>query len=86
LRTLAALRDELGGLATVRQILKLNVFVASADGFGAHSQVSDGASRLIFELFGAQQGRHARTSVGVAELPRNACLELDIVAALGLPD
>lgn len=86
LRALAALRDELGTLAAVRQILKMNVFVASAVGFDAQSQVSDGASRLIFELFGSQQGRHARTSVGVSELPRNACLELDIVAALGLPD
>ena len=86
LRALAALRDELGSLAAVRQILKMNVFVASAEGFDAQSQVSDGASRLIFELFGSQQGRHARTSVGVSELPRNACLELDIVVALDLPD
>ncbi len=86
LRALAALRDELGDLSSVRQILKLNVFVASAEGFDAQSQVGDGASRLIFGLFGEQHGRHARTSVGVAELPRNACLELDIVAALGLPD
>lgn len=86
LRALAALRDELGDLSSVRQILKLNVFVASAEGFDEQSQVGDGASRLIFELFGAHHGRHARTSVGVAELPRNACLELDIVAALRLPN
>jgi enamine deaminase RidA (YjgF/YER057c/UK114 family) len=86
LRALAALRDELGGLARVRQVLKLNVFVASAEGFCAQSQVSDGASRLLFDLFGPQRGRHARTSVGVAELPRNACLELDLTVALDRQD
>jgi enamine deaminase RidA (YjgF/YER057c/UK114 family) len=85
LRGLAALRDELGDLARVRQVLKLQVFVASDEGFGAQSQVADGASALIYDLFGTERGRHARTSVGVAELPRSACLELDLVVALGSP-
>ena len=82
LRALAALRDELGGLDRVRQILKLTVFVNSAEDFVDHSAVADGASTLIYDLFGPELGRHARTSVGVAQLPRNGCVELDLVVAL----
>ena len=82
LRALAALRDELGGLARVRQILKLNVFVNSTERFTDHSAVADGASTLIYELFGAESGRHARTSVGVAQLPRDGGVEIDVVVAL----
>ena len=82
LRGLAALRDELGGLARVRQILKLTVYVNGTEDFVDHSAVADGASTLVYELFGAELGRHARTSVGVAQLPRNGCVELDLVVAL----
>ena len=82
LRALAALRDELGDLARVRQILKLTVFVNSTEDFVDHSAVADGASTLIYDLFGPELGRHARTSVGVAQLPRNGCVELDLVVAL----
>ena len=82
LRALAALRDELGGLTRVRQVLKLTVFVNSTDDFTGHSAVADGASTLIYDLFGPELGRHARTSVGVAQLPRNGCVELDLVVAL----
>jgi enamine deaminase RidA (YjgF/YER057c/UK114 family) len=82
LRALAALRDELGGLERVKQILKLTVYVNSTEDFLDHSAVADGASTLVYELFGAELGRHARTSVGVAQLPRNGCVEIDLVAAL----
>lgn len=82
LRALAALRDELGALERVRQILKLTVYVNSTEDFLDHSAVADGASALIYELFGPELGRHARTSVGVAQLPRNGCVEIDLVAAL----
>ena len=83
LRGLAALRDELGDLRRVRQVLKLNVFVNSTESFTEHSAVADGASALIHELFGPELGHHARTSVGVAQLPRNGCVELDLTVALG---
>ncbi|WP_050464602.1 RidA family protein [Herbaspirillum autotrophicum] len=82
LRALAALRETVGSLDKVQQILKLNVFVNSSDDFTQHSAVADGASELIFALFGTEAGKHARTSVGVAQLPRNACVELDLVVAL----
>ncbi len=83
LRALAALRDELGGLDRVSRILKLTVYVNSTDDFLDHSAVADGASTLIYELFGPALGHHARTSVGVAQLPRDGCVEIDLVAALG---
>ena len=82
LRGLAALRDELGDLRRVRQVLKLNVFVNSTEDFTQHSAVADGASELIYELLGPVLGAHARTSVGVAQLPRNGCVELDLTVAL----
>jgi len=82
LRALAALRDELGGLDRVQQILRMTVYVNCTEQFTQHSAVADGASTLIYELFGEEQGRHARTSVGVAQLPRNGCVEIDLVAAL----
>jgi enamine deaminase RidA (YjgF/YER057c/UK114 family) len=82
MRALAALRDELGDLERVRQVLKLTVFVNSTEDFTEHSAVADGASTLIYDLLGPKRGRHARTSVGVAQLPRNGCVELDLVVAL----
>ena len=82
LRGLAALRDELGDLARVRRILKLTVYVNSTGDFTEHSAVADGASALIYDLLGPALGRHARTSVGVAQLPRDGCVELDLVVAL----
>ena len=82
LRALAALRDELGGLERVTRILRLTAYVNSTEDFTQHSAVADGASALIYELFGPELGHHARTSVGVAQLPRNGCVEIDLVAAL----
>ena len=83
LRALVALRDELGGLDRVSRILKLTVYVNSTEDFLDHSAVADGASTLIYDLFGPALGHHARTSVGVAQLPRDGCVEIDLVAALG---
>ncbi len=82
LRGLAALRDELGGLGRVRQVLKITVFVNSSEDFTQHSAVADGASELIYGLFGPLLGHHARTSVGVAQLPRNGRVELDMTVAI----
>lgn len=82
LRSLAALRDELGDLDRVAQILRMTVYVNSTDDFTQHSAVADGASALVYDVFGETRGRHARTSVGVAQLPRNGCVEIDLVAAV----
>ena len=82
LLALAAVRDELGGLARVRRVLRLNVYVRADDSFVQLSAVADGASSLIVQLLGPEAGRHVRTTVGVAQLPRGACLELDVAVAL----
>ena len=82
LRALAALRDELGNVDRVQQILRMTVYVNSTDDFTQHSAVADGASALIYDVFGETLGRHARTSLGVAQLPRNGCVEVDLVAAV----
>jgi enamine deaminase RidA (YjgF/YER057c/UK114 family) len=81
LRGLAALKAELGSLDRIQRILKLNVYVQSAPDFFEQSVVADAGSELIYGIFG-ELGGHARTAVGVAQLPKNAAVELDLVAAL----
>ena len=81
LRALALLRQSLGSLDNIRQILRISVYVQSAVNFTQQSEVSDGASDVLFAVLG-DAGRHARTSVGVYQLPKNAAVELDLVAAV----
>lgn len=82
IRGLAAIKVHLGSLDHVTQILKLTVFVHSAADFSGQTAVAAGASELIMELFGPERGLHTRTSVGVARLPRNASIEVELIAAL----
>lgn len=79
LNGLAALRQQIGSLDKVAQIVRLNVFVNSSPGFCDQAQVANGASQLLVEIFG-DSGRHTRCAIGVSELPLNAPLELDLVA------
>ena len=81
INALAQLKAAAGELANVERILKVTVFVASSDGFHAQPLVANGASELFQEAFG-EAGRHARSAVGVAELPLGAPVELELVAAL----
>lgn len=81
LQALAALRDGLGSLDRVAEIVKLDVFVASAPGFTDQPKVANGASDLFVEVFG-DRGRHARAAVGVAELPLGASVELALVVRI----
>lgn len=80
LQGLACLRAALGSLDRVERVLKINGFVASAPGFDAQPKVIDAASDLLMEIFG-DPGRHARVAVGVAELPRNAAVEIELTVA-----
>ena len=61
-------------------MLKVGGFVASAPGFNDQPKVLDAASDLLVEVFG-DKGRHARAAVGVAELPRNAVVEIELTVA-----
>ncbi len=81
LQALAALRTALGSLDRVRGIVRLDVFVASAPGFTDLPKVANGASDLLVEIFG-EEGRHARATVGVAELPLGASVEVALVAQI----
>jgi len=80
MRALALLRQSLGSLDAVGGVLRVTVFVQVADGFTQLSEVADGASEVLFRVLG-EAGVHTRTSVGVAQLPKNAAVELDLIAA-----
>ncbi|WP_249999849.1 RidA family protein [Actinoplanes sp. M2I2] len=77
LNALAAI-ESLIGLGRVVKIVKLTGFVASAPGFTAQPAVINGASNLFGDVFG-EQGRHARSAVGVSELPLNAPVEVEVI-------
>jgi enamine deaminase RidA (YjgF/YER057c/UK114 family) len=79
LNALAAAAAAAGGLDAIRRIVKVTGFVASAPGFNGQPQVINGASELFIEVFG-EDGRHARSAVGVAELPLNAPVEVELIA------
>ncbi len=78
LNALAAVRSELGSLDRVTRVVKLTGYVASAVDFTSQPQVMNGASELLLEVFG-DRGRHARSAVGVAVLPLNSPVELELV-------
>ena len=81
LQGLACLNQALGSLDRVEKILKVTGFVASAPGFNQQPKVIDAASELLVQLFG-EAGKHARSAIGVAELPRNAAVEIELIVAL----
>ena len=81
LHGLACLKQALGSLDEVKRILKVTGFVASAQGFVEQPAVVDAASHLLVDLFG-EAGQHARSAVGVAELPRNSPVEIEMIAAI----
>jgi len=79
LNAIAAAAGAAGGLDEIRRIVKVTGFVASAPGFNGQPQVINGASELLIEVFG-EDGRHARSAVGVAELPLDAPVEVELIA------
>ena len=81
LQGLACLKQALGSLERVEKVLKVTGFVASAPGFHQQPKVIDAASELLVQVFG-EAGRHARSAIGVAELPRNAAVEIELIVAL----
>ncbi|NCD17034.1 MAG: RidA family protein [Actinobacteria bacterium] len=81
LNALAAVAAVAGGIDAVERVVKMTVFVASTDDFHAQPAVANGASQLIGELFG-DDGAHARSAVGVAALPLDAPIEVELVVAL----
>ncbi|MEV1198781.1 RidA family protein [Microbispora rosea] len=76
---LAAIKALVGDLSQVVRIVKVVGFVASAPGFTGQPQVVNGASELLGEVFG-EAGKHARSAVGVAVLPLDAPVEVEVIA------
>jgi enamine deaminase RidA (YjgF/YER057c/UK114 family) len=82
LNGLAAVAELTGDLDVIRRVVKVVVYVASASGFTDQPLVANGASGLLKEIFG-EAGRHARSAVGVAALPLDAPVEVELVVAVG---
>lgn len=78
INALAAVQSAVGSLDRVTRVVKVVGFVASAPGFTGQPGVINGASELFLEVFG-DAGRHARSAVGVAGLPLNAPVEVEMV-------
>jgi len=82
LNALAAVKAEVGELSAVTRVVKVVGFVASAPGFTGQPQVVNGASELLLAVFG-DAGAHARSAVGVAVLPLDAPVEIELIVEVG---
>ena len=81
INALSALKSELSDLDRITRIVKLQAFVSSVVGFDRQHIVANGASELLFEIFG-EKGRHARTAVGVNQLPLDAAVEVEMIVEI----
>ncbi len=81
LNALAVLEVALGSLDRVVRVLTVTGFVASAADFHDQPSVVDGASQILFDVFGPS-GRHSRSAVGVAALPRGGAVEIEVTVAV----
>jgi len=79
LNALAAAASVAGGLDSIARIVKVTCFVASAPAFTGQAQVANGASELLIEVLG-EAGRHTRSAVGMAVLPLDAPVEVELIA------
>ncbi len=81
LNALAVLEHALGSLDRIERVLTVTGYVASAPDFHEQPAVMDGASRLLHDVFG-DAGRHTRSAIGVAALPRGGAVEIEVVVAV----
>jgi enamine deaminase RidA (YjgF/YER057c/UK114 family) len=79
LNALAAAASVAGGLDAIARIVKVTCFVASDAAFTGQAQVANGASELLIEVLG-DAGRHARSAVGMAVLPLDSPVEVELIA------
>jgi enamine deaminase RidA (YjgF/YER057c/UK114 family) len=78
LNCLSVIKGQIGSLDNIVQIVKVTGFVSSAPGFNSQPKVINGASELLGQLFG-DKGAHARSAVGVNELPLDAACEVEMI-------
>jgi enamine deaminase RidA (YjgF/YER057c/UK114 family) len=81
IQALACLAETLGSIDRVARIVRVSGFVSSAPGFFQQPAVIDAVSDLMVEVFG-EAGRHARSAIGVVALPRNAPVEVELIASV----
>lgn len=81
LNAIAVAADAAGGIDNLARVLKVVVYVAALDGFTEPHQVANGASQLLADIFG-EAGKHARAAVGVAALPLDSTVEVDVTFAI----
>ncbi len=79
LTILTSVKAQIGSLDGITRVVKVFGMVNSAPGFDRQFAVIDGASNLYYELFGPEIGQHARSAVGMAELPRGFCMEIEAI-------
>jgi enamine deaminase RidA (YjgF/YER057c/UK114 family) len=79
---MGTLHAAVGDLNRVKRIVKLMSLVNSTGEFTEQHLVTNGASELIGEVFGAEEGAHARSAFGVAQIPLGACVEIELIAEL----
>jgi len=81
LNCLSAIKSVIDTLDKINRVVKLTVFVSSAEGFTAQPKVANGASEFIGEIFG-DAGKHVRSAVGVSELPLNSAVEIEMIVEI----
>lgn len=81
MRALALLQRSVGSLDEIKRLLRMNLYVQCTQDFTQQSEVADGASEVLFFVLG-DSGAHTRSSIGVYQLPKNATVELDLIAAI----
>lgn len=79
---MGTLHAAVGDLNRVRRIVKVMSLVNSTSDFTEHHLVTNGASELLGQVFGAERGAHARSAFGVAQIPLGACVEIELIAEL----
>ena len=79
LNALSCAESVLSDLNRVKRVVKATVFINSAPGFTKQAKVADGVTDLLVEIFGAENGKPARSAVGVFELPGNAPCEVELI-------
>jgi enamine deaminase RidA (YjgF/YER057c/UK114 family) len=78
LNCLAAIKGEIGSLDKIEEVVKLTVFVNSAEDYNSHPKIANGASELLLKIFG-DKGKHVRSAVGVSGLPLNSAVEIEMM-------
>jgi enamine deaminase RidA (YjgF/YER057c/UK114 family) len=81
LNCLSVIKSVAGSLDNIEQVVKLTAFVNSADFYSGQPKVANGASELLGKIFG-DKGKHARSAVGVSELPLDAPVEIELIVKL----